>query len=29
VPSESNSFGLYDYIINGTTKALSQIVKEL
>lgn len=29
VPSESNTFGLYDYIINGTTKALSQIVKEL
>ncbi len=29
VPSESNTFGLYDYIINGTEKAVSQIVKEL
>jgi hypothetical protein len=29
VPSESNTLGLYDYIINGTTKALGQIVKEL
>jgi hypothetical protein len=29
VPSESNTFGLYDYIISGTTKALGQIVKEL
>ena len=29
VPSESNTLGLYDYIINGTTKALNQIVKEL
>jgi deoxyribodipyrimidine photolyase len=29
VPSESNTFGLYDYIINGTVKAVSQIVKEL
>lgn len=29
VPSESNTFGLYDYIINGTEKAVSQVVKEL
>ena len=29
VPSESNTLGLYDYIINGNTKALGQIVKEL
>jgi deoxyribodipyrimidine photolyase len=29
VPSESNTFGLYDYIINGTEKAVSEIVKEL
>lgn len=29
VPSESNTFGLYDYIISGTEKAVSQIVKEL
>lgn len=29
VPSESNTLGLYDYTINGTTKALNQIVKEL
>jgi deoxyribodipyrimidine photolyase len=29
VPSESNTFGLYDYIIHGTEKAVSEIVKEL
>jgi deoxyribodipyrimidine photolyase len=29
VPSESNTLGLYDYIINGTEKAVSEIVKEL
>jgi deoxyribodipyrimidine photolyase len=29
VPGESNTFGLYDYIINGTEKAVSEIVKEL
>jgi deoxyribodipyrimidine photolyase len=29
VPSESNTFGLYDYIINGTKKAVLEIVKEL
>jgi hypothetical protein len=29
VPSESNSFGLYDYIINGTEKAVIEIVKSL
>lgn len=29
VPSESNTFGLYDYIINGTERAVSEIVKEL
>jgi deoxyribodipyrimidine photolyase len=29
VPSESNTFGLYDYIINGTEKALIEIVKSL
>ena len=29
VPSESNTFGLYDYIINGTEKAVFEIVKEL
>jgi hypothetical protein len=29
VPSESNTFGLYDYIINGTEKAVSEIVKDL
>ena len=29
VPSESNTFGLYDYIINGTEKAVYEIVKEL
>lgn len=27
VPSESNTFGLYDYIINGTEKAVLEIVK--
>ena len=29
VPGESNTFGLYDYIIHGTEKAVSEIVKEL
>jgi deoxyribodipyrimidine photolyase len=29
VPSESNTFGLYDYIINGTEKAVIEIVKSL
>lgn len=29
VPSESNTFGLYDYIINGTEKAVLEIVKKL
>ena len=29
VPSESNTFGLYDYIINGTEKAVIQAVKML
>jgi hypothetical protein len=29
VPSDSNTFGLYDYIIHGTEKAVSEIVKEL
>lgn len=29
VPSESNTFGLYDYIINGTERAVIEIVKAL
>lgn len=29
VPSESNTFGLYDYIINGTEKAIVEAVKML
>lgn len=29
VPSESNTFGLYDYIINGTEKAVVEAVKML
>jgi deoxyribodipyrimidine photolyase len=29
VPSESNTFGLYDYIINGTEKAVIEVVKIL
>jgi len=29
VPSESNTFGLYDYIINGTEKAIIEAVKLL
>ncbi len=29
VPSESNSFGLYDYVIKGTERAVQEIVKEL
>ena len=29
VPSESNTFGLYDYIINGTEKAVIEAVKLL
>jgi len=29
VPSESNTFGLYDYIINGTEKAVIEVVKTL
>ena len=29
VPSESNTFGLYDYIINGTERAVIEIVKSL
>lgn len=29
IPSESNTFGLYDYIINGTEKAVLEIVKKL
>ena len=29
VPSESNTFGLYDYIINGTERSILEIVKEL
>jgi len=29
IPSESNTFGLYDYIINGTEKAVLEIVKTL
>ena len=29
VPSESNTFGLYDYIINGTEKAVIEAVKTL
>lgn len=29
VPSESNTFGLYDYIIHGTEKAVLEIVKDL
>jgi hypothetical protein len=29
VPSESNTFGLYDYTINGTERAVSEIVKSL
>lgn len=29
VPSESNTFGLYDYIINGTEKAVIEVVKSL
>lgn len=28
VPSDSNTFGLYDYIINGTEKAVIEIVKK-
>ena len=27
--NKSNTFGLYDYIINGTEKAVSEIVKDL
>lgn len=29
VPSESNTFGLYDYIINGTKKSVTEIIKNL
>jgi len=29
IPSESNTFGLYDYIINGTERAVIEIVKSL
>jgi hypothetical protein len=29
IPSESNTFGLYDYIINGTEKAVLEVVKKL
>lgn len=29
VPSESNTFGLYDYIINGTERSVIEIVKSL
>jgi len=29
VPSESNTFGLYDYIIKGTEKAVLEIIKDL
>ena len=29
IPSESNTFGLYDYIINGTEKAIIEAVKML
>lgn len=29
VPSESNTFGLYDYIINGTERAIIEAVKLL
>jgi hypothetical protein len=29
IPSESNTFGLYDYIINGTERAIKEVVKEL
>ena len=29
VPSESNTFGLYDYIISGTERAVIEVVKTL
>lgn len=29
VPSETNIFGLYDYIINGTERCIQEIVKKL
>lgn len=29
IPSESNTFGLYDYIINGTERSVIEIVKSL
>lgn len=29
VPSESNTFGLYDYIINGTERSVLEVVKGL
>ena len=29
VPSESNTFGLYDFTINGTERAVSEIVKKI
>lgn len=29
VPSENNAFGLYEYIVTGTTKAIEEIVKML
>ena len=29
IPSESNTFGLYDYIINGTERCVQEIVKKL
>lgn len=28
-PSESNTFGLYDYLIKGTNKAIAEFTKEL
>jgi hypothetical protein len=29
VPSESNTFGLYDYIIDGTTRSIEEVVKTM
>lgn len=29
IPSENNSFGLYDYVIKGTQKAIEEVVKML
>ncbi len=29
IPSQSNTFGLYDFIVNGTERAILEIVKKL